>query len=71
DRLRLEMEQAGANLRKLQRDYQRNVDLKDRGLISAGDFEKIQYEMEALQASFDLAALELGYTEIRAPIDGV
>lgn len=71
DRLRLEKEQAGANLRKLQRDYQRNVDLKDRGLISAGDFEKIQYEMEALQATFDLAALELGYTEIRAPIDGV
>ncbi len=71
DRLRLEMEQAGANLRKLKREYQRNVDLRDRGLISAGDFEKIQYEMEALQATFDLAALELGYTEIRAPIDGV
>ena len=35
DRLRLEMEQAEANLRKLQRDYQRNLDLKDRGLISA------------------------------------
>jgi membrane fusion protein (multidrug efflux system) len=71
DRLRLEMEQAGANLRKLQRDYQRNLDLKDRGLISEGDFEKIQYEREALQATFDLATLELGYTEIRAPIDGV
>lgn len=71
DRLRLEMEQAGANLRKLKKDYQRNVDLKERGLISAGDFEKIQYEMEALQATYDLAALELGYTEIRAPIDGV
>jgi membrane fusion protein (multidrug efflux system) len=71
DRLRLEMEQAGANLRKLKRDYQRKADLKDRGLISAGDFEKIQYEMEALQATYDLAALELGYTEIRAPIDGV
>jgi membrane fusion protein (multidrug efflux system) len=71
DRLRLEMEQAEANLRKLQRDYQRNLDLKDRGLVSAGDFEKIQYEMEALQATFDLATLELGYTEIRAPIDGV
>ncbi|MDX1403340.1 MAG: efflux RND transporter periplasmic adaptor subunit [Woeseiaceae bacterium] len=71
DRLRLEKEQAGANLRKLTRDYERNVDLKDRGLISAGDFEKIQYEMQALQATFDLAALELAYTEIRAPIDGV
>jgi len=71
DRLKLEMQQAEANLRKLQRDYQRNVDLSERGLISAGDFEKIQYEMEALQATFDLASLEFGYTEIRAPINGV
>jgi membrane fusion protein (multidrug efflux system) len=71
DRLRLEKDQAEANLRKLERDYQRNVDLKEKGLISAGDFEKIQYEMEALQARFELAELELGYTEIRAPIDGV
>ena len=71
DRLRLEMEQAEANLRKLQRDYQRNVDLKGKGLISEGDFEKIRYEMEALQATFDLAKLELDYTEIRAPINGV
>ena len=65
------MQQAEANLRKLQRDYQRNVDLSERGLISAGDLEKIQYEMEALQAAFDLASLELGYTQIRAPIAGV
>ena len=71
DRLRLEAEQAEANLRKLQRDYQRNVDLHERGLISVGDFEKIQYDMEALEATFDMARLELGYTEIRAPIDGV
>lgn len=71
DRLRLEKDQADANLRKTQRDYQRNVDLKDKGLISEGDFEKIQFEMEALKATFDLAALELDYTEIKAPIDGV
>jgi len=71
DRLRLEAQQAEANLAKLKRDFQRNVDLRERGLISAGDFEKIQYEMEALQATYDLATLELGYTEIRAPIDGV
>lgn len=71
DRLRLEMQQSEANLQKLQRDYQRNVDLKDKGLISAGDFEKIKYEMDALEAAFNLARLELSYTEIRAPIDGV
>jgi membrane fusion protein (multidrug efflux system) len=71
DRLRLELNQSEANLRKLQRDYERNVDLKSKGLISEGDFEKIKFEMEALEASFNLASLELDYTQIRAPIDGV
>lgn len=71
DRLRLEKDQAEARLKKLKRDYQRNLDLKEKGLISAGDFEKIQYEMEALQATYDMAQLEVDYTEIRAPIDGV
>lgn len=71
DRLRFEAAQAEANLLKLQRDYQRNVDLKEKSLISAGDFEKIQFEMEALAATSNLAKLELGYTEIRAPISGV
>lgn len=71
DRLRLEARQSEANLQKLKRDYERNTDLRDRGLISDGDFEKIQYEMESLEASHNLARLELSYTEIRAPIDGV
>ena len=71
DRLRLEQLQTEANLSKLQRDYQRNVDLNERGLISAGDFEKIRYEMEALAATNKLAKLQLSYTDIRAPIDGV
>ncbi len=71
DRLRLELNQSEANLRKLQRDYERNVDLKEKGLISSGDFDKIRYDMEALEASYNLAKLELDYTQIRAPIDGV
>lgn len=71
DRLRLEAQQAEATLRKLERDYQRNVDLKDKALVSPGDFEKIQFEMEAQQAAYELARLEHSYTNIRAPIDGV
>lgn len=71
DRLRLELNESAANLRKLQRDYERNVDLKDKGLISSGDFDKIRYEMDALEAAYNLARLELDYTQIRAPIDGV
>jgi membrane fusion protein (multidrug efflux system) len=71
DRLRLEQVQTQANLAKLQRDYNRNVDLIDRGLISAGELEKLRFEMEALEATNKLAELQLSYADIRAPIDGV
>ncbi len=71
DRLRLELDGSRARLAKLQRDFKRNRELQAKGLLSEGDFEKIQYELEALQAANDLAALELSYTNIRAPLDGV
>jgi len=71
DRLRLELGESAARLRKLQRDFERNVELSNKGLVSTGEFEKIKFELEALQASFNLAKLELDYTQIRAPIDGV
>ena len=71
DRLRLELSESQARLRKMQRDYQRNKELQGKGLLSEGDFEKLQFDLEALQASYNLASLELDYTQIRAPIAGV
>lgn len=71
DRLRLELNESDARLRKMQRDFERNKELQKRGLISEGDFEKLRYDLEALQASYNLARLELDYTQIRAPINGV
>ena len=71
DRLRLELNESEARLRKMRRDYQRNVELSEQGLISEGDFEKIKFDMEALEATHNLARLELDYTQIRAPIAGV
>ncbi len=71
DRLRLEARQARANLSKLEQDFARNEDLHDRGLVSAGTFESLRYEMAASRAAYNLASLELSYTEIKAPIDGV
>lgn len=71
DRLRLELSESRARLQKLQRDYDRNKDLQSKGLISEGDFEKIQYDLQALQASYNLASLELDYTQIRATLGGV
>jgi len=71
DRLRLELEQARANLEKAQQEYRRNTELHEKGLLAAGAFENLKYELDALQAAFELARLEYSYTEIRAPIDGV
>ena len=71
DRLRLELSESGARLRKMQRDFERNKDLREKGLLSEGDYEKLQFDLESLQASYNLASLELDYTQIRAPIGGV
>jgi membrane fusion protein (multidrug efflux system) len=71
DRLRLELNESRARLRKMQRDFERNQELREKGLLSEGDFEKLRYDLEALQASYNLASLELDYTQIRAPIAGV
>jgi len=71
DRLRLEMQRALANLKKLEQEYDRNVELHEKGLVSAGAFEGIKYELDALKAAYNLARLEYSYTDIRAPIDGV
>lgn len=71
ERLRLEAAQARAQLSKLERDYKRNVELQQRGLVAVSAFENLRYEVDAARAAYELTALQLSYTEIRAPIDGV
>jgi membrane fusion protein, multidrug efflux system len=71
DRMRLEMERALANVRKLEQEYQRSMQLYEKGLVSSGAFEDLKYELESLRAIYRLAQLEYSYTEIRAPISGV
>jgi RND family efflux transporter MFP subunit len=71
DRLRLTLAQIDANLRKLERDYKRQLDLSEKGLVAKGTAENAKFDLDALRASYDSARLELSYTEIRAPIAGV
>ncbi len=71
DRLRLELKESLANLRRLEQDYNRNVELHEKGLVSAGAFDSLKFELDALRAAHQRAKLELGYTDIRSPIDGV
>ena len=71
DRLRLELAKTDANLKKLDRDYRRTLDLAERGLVPKTTAENLKYDLDALSAAYDSAKLELSYTEIRAPIPGV
>jgi len=71
DRLRLDVAQTEANLRKLERDYNRQLELSQKGLVAKGTAENAKFDLDALRAAYDSGRLELSYTEIRAPIDGV
>ena len=71
DRLRLEMLSAKANLDQVRSEYARYTDLAARGLVSAAMFEGLKYDLEALEATYELARLNFEYSKIRAPIDGV
>ena len=71
DRLRFELQQTEVNLRKLEREYQRTLELFNRKLVASAAVDNARSEMEWLKAARDLAQLNVGYTEIRAPIAGV
>ncbi len=71
DRLRLELEQSRANVARLEQEYERSVELNQKGLVAASAFETTKYELDGLKAQFELAKLEYAYTTIRAPISGV
>lgn len=70
-RPRLEMERARATVRKLENNYRRSQELLESKLVSAEASDQIRYDLEAARALYQLAQLELSYTNIVAPIDGV
>jgi len=70
DQLRLEVALNEATMRKLERDYARNTELQAKGLISAVSIDNLKYELEAAKANWELARLQLSYTDIRSPISG-
>ena len=70
-RLRLEMLAANANLAQASKEYKRNIDLHDRGLISTSMFEGLEFDLAALEANYKLKQLNYDYSNIRATIAGV
>jgi membrane fusion protein (multidrug efflux system) len=71
DRLRLQVKQAKANLEKTTREYERYINLHDRGLVSSADVDAMKFELDGLKAQYELQQLNYNYTFIRAPFAGI
>lgn len=70
ERLRLEMLSARADLDMARGEYERYVDLNNRGLVSESMFDGLRYDLDALEATYKLAKLNYNYSSIRATISG-
>lgn len=71
ERLALEVDRNRALWIKLESEMERAGQLHSKKLISSDAYDKLKFEVEALKAAYDLAALELKNATIVAPIDGV
>jgi membrane fusion protein (multidrug efflux system) len=69
--LRLQALQARAQLAKLERDYRRQTELSQKGLIAVSTLDGLRFDLDHQRASVELANLQLAYTDIRAPFAGV
>lgn len=71
ERPRLEVQRAEAMLNKLEAEFARSKELYSRKLVAADLYEKLRYDVDTQRTVAEMAKLELSYTNIVAPIDGV
>jgi membrane fusion protein (multidrug efflux system) len=78
NRANARLQQAEAQLRSVQRDWDRADAIFAKGAISASDHDRIRSELELAEAGVALAKAEteaakinLGYTKVTAPIGGI
>jgi len=68
---RLELARAEANLKRLENEFRRASDLFERKLVSSEAYDRARFDLETQKAASDMARLDLDYTRIVAPINGV
>lgn len=71
EQLQLEAQRAKATMDRLQNELNRKEELYKKNLISAQEFENAKYEFQAQKSDYELAQLQLKYSQIQAPISGV
>lgn len=70
DEYRIQLAQAKAELESIKQELTRVADMAERQMISADAYDKLRFQVDLMQARYDMAALNLSETEIRAPIAG-
>ncbi len=71
DRAALQAAQSSAQMRKLEANYNRSLQLSKQQLVSASDLDQLKFDLENVRAVNRLANLELSYANVTAPISGV
>lgn len=71
DRLKLEAARARAEADKARENFERNTRIYEKNLISKDLYDQSRFARDAAKAAYDLAALTLRESELRAPISGV
>lgn len=66
----LQAAQAEAQVRKLEANYSRARTLAAQKMVSANDLDQLKYDLENARAVYNMARLELSYTDVVAPISG-
>jgi RND family efflux transporter MFP subunit len=64
-------DQAKAEAIRTQADYDRGVNLVEKGDISQRDFDRAKADNDVAQAELESARLDLEFTEVRAAVDGM
>lgn len=70
DEYRFRLQQAEASTKNLKARFDRLQNMSDRGLVSAEEFDTAEADFANAEANEGLARIELGYTTVRAPMDG-
>jgi membrane fusion protein, multidrug efflux system len=71
DRAALQAAQSAAQMRKLEANYNRSLQLSKQQLVSANDLDQLKFDLENARAVNRLANLEMSYANVSAPISGV
>ena len=66
----LQAAQADAQVHKLEANYMRARQLEAQKMVSANDLDQLKYDLENARAVYNMARLELSYTDVVAPISG-